>query len=403
MEPSVTPPLIVDASQKPERAVRPPGQDHVFQSPPIRPNVDPDRVGPVVEGYFYIPPIWIGEAPDPEAVQNLNPAVHHTAVIETQLTCGIRARANKDGLFLFDFTHWSPGKPVLVPGFVRPDGLHYRPEETEEAERKAEDVAVLRAVVMNAHQALLGTAQMLLRHSSMSIGRPVTAWSTYKAISLQAPIHYSEDHESLHNLLRNVANNKDRVAQTSPVRRRSIDVDVVQWSLSALDRLLADGDLTGIRLVEGAFMAANRRYEKRFGESITLGWTVCEQLVSITWNRMLDDTRVANAERMSKERRSKLLGRDYTASVKSEMLELSGRLSHDLFRKLEIARKARNRWAHEMRPPPEREVQVCLSAVEQLMPSVLGIQLRLGGGGRGGVPQWPVWMWPDFATTVAGA
>jgi hypothetical protein len=257
--------------------------------------------------------------------------------------------------------------------------------------------------VMNAHQALLGSAHMLLRRSSMSMGIPVTAWSTYKAISLQAPIHYADDHGSLHNVLRNMANNKDRVAQASSVRLNTIGVDEVEWSLLALDRLLADGDLTGIRLVEGAFMAASRGFEKRFGEAITLGWTVCEQLVSITWDRMLDDTREADAERMPRERRSKLLGRDYTASVKSEVLELRGRIPHDLFRKLEIARKARNRWAHQMRPPPEREVQVCLSAVEQLMLTVLDVQLRLGGGARGGVPQWPVWVWPDFATAPAGS
>ena len=99
---------------------------------------------------------------------------------------------------------------------------------------------------------------------------------------------------------------------------------------------------------------------------------------------------------MPKDRRSKLAGRDYTASVMVEMLELNGVLNHDLFRKLEVARKARNKWAHEMREPREGEVWACLSAVELLMDTILGIPFRVSGNGRGGVPQWPVWFWADF-------
>lgn len=380
------------------QGVRPKGKDFLFQTPNADDRITPDRVGPVVEGYFHVPPVWIGVAPDPLTVLKLNAAIHHAAAIERDLSCGIKARANRDGLFLFDFTRWAPGAPVVIPGFIRPDtdGAYRYPNGHNDAERKAEDAAILRAQVMNAHQALLTTAERMLKNRAAGMGFPVTAWSTHKALDLQTAPPYHDDWDNFHSFVQNAANNKDRAPREKSKPRRSLEIEVVDLSFSMLDALLTGNDLTGVRLVEGAFMATNRRREKRFGEAITLGWTVCEQIVAIAWKKMLDIARSEHDDRMSKERRKKLTGRDYTASVMTEMLELRGLLSYDTFRMLEIARKARNAWAHEMRAPPEREVQVCMKAIEALMKSILGIDLRLDGGGRGGVPQWPVWFWPGF-------
>lgn len=71
---------------------------------------------------------------------------------------------------------------------------------------------------------------------------------------------------------------------------------------------------------------------------------LCEQLISHAWRKMIDEIcdPAAGGERMPKDRRSKLNGRDYAASVKVEMLEMNGRIDNDLYRMLQIARKARN-------------------------------------------------------------
>ena len=140
-------------------------------------------------------------------------------------------------------------------------------------------------------------------------------------------------------------------------------------------------------------MAASRAVEKRFGESVVLGWTVCEQLVSIAWERLLNGRRTASAANMMTGKRiEKLTGRDYTASVMTEVLELSGVLSADVYAWLETGRKARNAWAHAMRTPETGDVHACVSAARALFKQLLGIDLLLQTGGRGGVPQWPIWM-----------
>ena len=247
---------------------------------------------------------------------------------------------------------------------------------------------------MNAHRACLVTAQWLTRRSATGGGHAITAWSGHKAISLKSPPAYHDDLDSVHSLAHKISNNV--YAETRFSKRRVMELDQVSKSCELLDQILSDGSLKVTRMVEAAYIASIRRREKRFGEAITIGWTVCEQLISKIWNDFMATIQSANSERMPKDRRDRLNGRDYSASVVIEILELSGLLGPELFRMLEVARKARNKWAHQMREPRENEVRICLQAIELLMQKLLALPLHLGGGGRGGVPQWPVWFWPDF-------
>ena len=359
---------MIDASIESARATRPAGMDHVFNQPSALEDstIEPDRVGPVVEGYFHLPPVWVGEAPLPEQVRVLNPSVHHAAAYRATLRCGIDVRVNRDGLFLFDFTRWLVAPPVIIPGFVKPKAPYYAPRGHQEAEDSAEAAAIIRAQVMNAHQVCLVTARWQLTHSGGSFGYPVTAWNTHKALTLDTPPSYWDDVESHHALAQNLVNNKDQVVRERLPSRSIVPLNIVQRSFAILDDILETGDLTTLRLIEGGFIAMNRRREKRFGEAITLGWTVCEQLISLAWRRMLDGVRNTASDRMSKERRKKLTGRDYTASVMTELLEIHGDIDQEVFRMLDVARKARNAWAHEMRSPHEAEIRFCLVAAERL-------------------------------------
>lgn len=395
---------MIDASTEPARATRPAGMDHAFNQPSALedPAIEPDRVGPVVEGYFHLPPVWIGEAPPPDQVHILNPAVHHAAAYRAALRCGINVRVNRDGFFLFDFTHWPLASPVVIPGFVKPAPPYYAPRAHQEAENLAEAAAIIRAQVMNAHQVCLVTARWQLTHSGGSFGYPVTAWSTHKALTVDTPPAYWDDVESHHALAHNFVNNKDQVVRERAPGRSLLPLDIVQRSFELLDETLVTGDLSTLRLIEGGFIAMNRRRERRFGEAITLGWTVCEQLIALAWRRLLDGVRDTASDRMSKERRKKLNGRDYPASVMTELLELHGDIDQELFRMLDVARRARNGWAHEMRSPHESEIRFCLIAAERLLKQLLNIDAKFSiGSGRAGVPQWPVWLWSGYAGTTA--
>lgn len=372
---------------------RDPNHEALYGTNVQDPLIQMDMVSPSIEGYFRMPAVWIGETPQPHSVLKLNPHIHHRMVFSKKLRCGIEVRAHRDGLFLFDFSEWLLAPQVTIPGYTRPRESGYRtPPSNADAYRKAEEYAVLRAQAMNTHQACLTAAEREVKHRGAMMGFPVTAWNTEKAITFNRPNTYSEDVEDMHSLCRNIINNSLDIHRTKPLPRRLIEIEVVDYSVDLLDKILTDPDGQLMPLVESAYIAACRARDKRFGEAITLGWSVCEQLISILWRKLLDDRRENNSDGMNKDRIKKLTGRDFTASIIVETLEMMGQIDHELFRRLNIARQARNSWAHSLDTPKESQVRVCMEAVERLLLKVKGFSLPLDSGGRGGVPQWPLYM-----------
>ena len=375
------------------QAYRSQEDEPLFKKPTDDLAIKPDRVSPAVEGYFRIPAVWVCKEPDPKSVSILNPEIHHTVVFKKVLNCGIEVCAQRDGTFLFDFSSWPLAPLVVIPGYriPNPESPYRMPSETSSAEEKAENYAVLRAQVMNVHQACLTTSEKTVKKRSAAMGFPVTSWNTLKALTFDTAHFYRDDIEDIRALARNALNNKDQVYRTKPFPRRILEKEVIEHSFELLDQILSLEDGTLIHWIEAAYIAACRYTEKRFGEAVVLAWTVCEQLLSLAWNTLQNDTKVKG--RMSKKRKKKLDGRDYTTSVIIEILEINNRLDHDLYQLLESVRKSRNDWVHEMCVPQEYDVYKAIRAVEGLFWHVKEIRLSLSFGARGGVPQWPIWIW----------
>lgn len=356
----------------------------------IHPNVEPDRVSPSIEGYFRLPAVWVGESPEPQSVLTLNANVHNQVVFEQSLSCGIKTYVQRDGTVLFDFSSWNLAPQVIILGYQKP-GLRVPytvPKETTRAENKAERYAVIRAQVMNVHQACLVTSERVVKRRSAQMGFPVTAWQTLKGINVSSASHYRQNPENMRDIARNFLNNRHNISMDHPIQRRVIELDVLEHSMNLLDMILDSNEVILIQMIEAIYLATFRFYENRFGESITLAWGVCEQLISSIWATMLDDIRDDN--RMPRTRRKQLVSRDYTASVISEILEINGLIDYDLLRLLNKVRKSRNKWSHEMKEPEEREVHDSIKVSQSLLERTKGIRLELYPSRTGAVPQWNV-------------
>ena len=354
-------------------------------------NIEPDRVNAVVEGYFRIPAVWIGSAPANPAVE-IGMLLSRQIAYKTTLGCGIDAYAMRNGLFLFDFLRSQIGEVVRVPGYDRAGmSPHTPPRSYALAEAKAEQVSLFRAQLMNVHQACLISSEHVVKRRSAAMGFPITAWSTLHSIGIAHSVPYHDDVEGVHALAMNVLDGKYASAFV-PRERRVLEVEVVAHSFESLNQVLQLEGGRYIPIVEAAYQSACRSMELRSGESLAIGWTACEQLVSDEWKQLLATSDVGRTEdaKMTRDRKKKLLGRDYTASVMVEILELHGRLTDTLYKNLEIARKARNNWAHDMTVPSGGEVWACQQAIQELL-ARKGIQLGLQPGFRGaGGAAWPL-------------
>jgi len=279
---------------------------------------------------------------------------------------------------MFDFSGWQHAPQVEIPGYRYEPGATFRPTvDHERAMEVAEKYAALRSQVMNVHQALLTTAGQMRSQYPWLLGEPVTSWSTMKNHSFfvaHGPADGVGDQE----------------------RRGVIGHEIIATSLELLDELLMRNDVPLIQIVEATYLSVYRKVEKRFGEAIVLGWTVCEQLIENLWKAMLDECGGPSAGKITGKRRQKLTGRDYTASVKVEMLQVNGRLDDDLYQLLEIARKARNDWAHEMFAPTDIETDACRQAIEKLLFLRKGTRISLMASGPGAVPSLWVYFWENL-------
>ena len=382
---------------KPPTAYRSKADEHLFSLQTEDPAIVLDRVSPPVEGYFRIPAIWVGEAPDPQSVLVLNRKVHHSAVFDSTLSCGVRALVQLDGTFLFDFSSWPLAPQILIPGYriPNPDKPYRPPKATYEAEEKAENYAVIRAQVMNVHQACLTSAERILKGRGAEMGFPVTSWNTEKEFIIDRISAYRDDGTDMRAFARNVLNNSYQITRDQPFSRRTLEVEVVEYSMKMLDEILSREDNALIDLIDMAYMAASRYVEKRFGEAVVLSWAVCEQILSSIWNE--HQIEIESNDRMTRTRRKKLLGRDYTVSVMVEVLEMNRKISYDAYVLLEQVRKVRNKWVHDMQAPDELNVRKAISAVEILFREYKDINLSFGSGPPGGVPQLNMWAWKQIS------
>ena len=358
------------------RGFRLPGEDHIYQVSTDDPTIRQDGVTPGVEGYFRIPVIWVGERPDAAASATFATNVHHAVVVEEDLRAGIKARVLRDGTFLFDFSSWNLAPQIFIPGYrIEPGTPHRPPHETESAVQDSEKYAVIRAQVMNVHQSCLATAEWLHRRGSNGVGVPVATGDALKGWTFDECLGYRNIETNPRHLVRQAANGRDGVYSKSSYHRHLIDIEVAKYSLNLLDQILLSKSKKTviIQMVEAAYLAACRCMEGRLGEAITLAWGVCEQLLSISWKELISEASVKGT--MTRKRKEKLNnGRDYTASVVIEMLELSGRINHDLYVSISNARQARNNWMHKMQEPNNAQVLDALHAVEGLLQNVLDIQ-----------------------------
>ena len=90
-------------------------------------------------------------------------------------------------------------------------------------------------------------------------------------------------------------------------------------------------------------------------QSFILSWTIIEQYLNYKWDSLL------NNKKVSSNRQKKLKGRDYTASVKTEILDLFDIVKENEYIALNSLRKKRNDFMHQIVNIPNEVAQESLN------------------------------------------
>lgn len=102
-------------------------------------------------------------------------------------------------------------------------------------------------------------------------------------------------------------------------------------------------------------------------------WTVIESIMKDLWSRLLIEKGV------SRDRRKFLIGRDITASILSESLNLHGIIGTELYNNISESRKARNKLMHELKPIDPDVCYRSFASAKELIKLLHGIDITHTG------------------------
>lgn len=105
--------------------------------------------------------------------------------------------------------------------------------------------------------------------------------------------------------------------------------------------------------------------------AVVLSWFIIESIINSIWSTHLESLNKGfdnGKRRINSERRKDLKGANYTANIKTNMLELFGLLDFELFEAIDRVRVYRNKVAHTSDySPSESETQEALSSAREMI------------------------------------
>lgn len=132
-------------------------------------------------------------------------------------------------------------------------------------------------------------------------------------------------------------------------RRREVPEEVFQQARDQFEKAFRHNH--GIDILSQILVAVDNYNVANYSVALVQGWFLIELFLNMCWVDFLAEQQVSSpgdGPRINAERRKILTGRDFTASIISNVLELTGRIETDLFKKIDRLRKARNVVSHDL-------------------------------------------------------
>lgn len=328
----------------------------------------PDMI-PHSVGYYLQPPVWIGDSA-PEIVPDLNVEKLSEVVCERTVQGTLKCKAFREGLFIFDFAE-------CLDRYTGPFG---REKDFDvKARCRAQQSAVLNCHLMCLYTSLCSPGRirlmerMIVEPSDLVLGCSSDGLGSYRSLRTaylavaRFPLTYNPTLPK-HVDWRNISRMGHVIKPAEVERSFSIFDDVL--GRSNANRLISLADLLA--------RAVKALSELSFEVSLGLSWMVCEACLDQMWERYLEDRATQKIDGVEKKvinskRREKLTGRDYSASIISEILSLAGNLSFSDYEELGLVRVARNNWIHDLKAVDRDIANKALLLAQRMFDQVEGV------------------------------
>ncbi|MBC8552284.1 MAG: hypothetical protein H8D23_21855 [Candidatus Brocadiales bacterium] len=334
-------------------------------------------------GYYIPAKAWLGKQPskDDESSkyltdENFDISQLSDIVHEKELTSGISVRSYCDGLILFDFQN--------APDFVNESAA----EDLSSFEKSAL-LRLERTDVLNAHVVCLRQSLSLLQNW----GLPFQSITPHDLLQHSTDddgrigVGFKSDRDADLHMARYASSYNSQVPKTFDRRIQGrfliIENETLEDSFLRLDDLLSNKPSKVHRLVALYDFTTVSLQDHDYPRSLISAWTIIEKLIDEMWISFIDANRkkTINSNEITfinKDRAKKLTGRDYTASVRTEILSILDIIPFNTYQDIEKIRRVRTKWMHELNDVTMVDAQLARDIVSDLFKSVYNFGLPKG-------------------------
>lgn len=283
-------------------------------------------------GFIHWPPLWIGTRPA-EHGADLTTALMNAEAFSGEITCGVRLRVSKQALFIFDFTNWEPASFAL----------------TKSPFQNWEERIFARMRFMNFFLACFYTS--MIRVEKMTSEKLYIDYTTYLAarnFSLNPYHMQSESRQS------SVFRDAEEYQRNIGLHLKAVSENILQTAVEMANTAIAGRFDEAITLADMLLHAFSLHQSGKYEASHLTAWTIAEKCLNELWNIYLQELNMQHAEPepegkfINSARKGKLTGRDFTASIITEVLSFSDKISFDTYKLTSRVRKKRNDWLHNL-------------------------------------------------------
>lgn len=306
----------------------------------------PEQTNPPLCYYFYKPLSWFLEEPTEQ-----NKYEYKYKIKDGRI--GIGVHFTRDGLIVFDFSEWPEGESVTIPAYEIKRGKA-KPKEVAQAENKLIEKVINRANAANVFQACLSSAIITEEKFSHPITHPINPSNIKSCHDIRSVLHTDE---------------RNFEKRSSLINKKTL------FHATGLFTALINNNI--LRQLCVSLYKAHWEFNQFNYTGATIeSWVVLEKLINMLWEKYITSSKTKGVK-INSERKEKLTGRDFSASIITEILSLAIIIDNKTYNTLTKVRQARNHWMHGLKNIQEQDAINALNLSCELYSDVIERDFKL--------------------------
>lgn len=278
---------------------------------------------------YVLRPTWIGGKPEPSkwqevAWQGIGPQ-------------NVPITALQNGFVIFEFDQSTEYAGGAIPPYTLPVSRKI-PTHVTRADRDRLDLGYRRCKYMNAFLLALHSGFSSVEKAAKVVQEPVDPTNYFVACRCDS------DWE--------IYMNDSRRFDCPESRVDNIEIETLDYAIEILRKLFDKIGVSCLEILSLVYISCYQYSRHQFSSAHLIAWSVVEALQNKIWLDLQTEVDVESGghTKMTKKRKDQLNGRDFTASIVSQILSICGYIDDKTLTRLDEARKRRNNFAHTLDP-----------------------------------------------------